>query len=124
MQPVQQAVVNYNQMAIIEKYEAVIHYLYPIIQSLPRKHGVVRDMFLQSLFTQAELFYIAGKSNQVSKIYDADAGLAQLRFWLRFLVIPSTRGITPHQHQVVLMMLAEVGAMLGSWIAKRKGQNG
>ena len=44
MQPIQQAVVNYSQMAIIEKYEAVIHYLYPIAQSLPRKHGVVRDM--------------------------------------------------------------------------------
>lgn len=60
MQPIKQAVVNYSQMAIIEKYETVIHYLYPIAQSLPRKHGVVRDMFLQTLFNQAELFYIAG----------------------------------------------------------------
>ncbi len=32
---------------------------------------------------QAELFYRAGKSNQVSKIYEADAGLARfLPSWL------------------------------------------
>ncbi len=124
MQPIQQVVVNYTQMAIIEKYERVINYCYPIAQSMPRKHGIARDMFLKALFYQVELFYIAGKSNQISKIYDADAGLAHVRFWLRFLVMPSTRGITSHQHQVVLSMLAEVGSMLGSWITKRKGQNG
>jgi hypothetical protein len=27
-------------MAIVEKYERVISYLYPIAQSMPRKHGV------------------------------------------------------------------------------------
>jgi len=124
MTPIKAINSEYSQMAIVEKYEKVIAYIYPIAQSLPRKHGVVRDMFLKAMFTQVDLFYIAGKSNQVSKIYDADAGLAHLRFWLRFLAMPSTCGITPHQHQVILSMLAEVGAMLGSWIAKRKGQNG
>ena len=73
-------------MAISEKYERVIAYLYPIAQSIPRKHGVVRDMFLQCLLGQPDLFFQAGKSNQVSRIYAADAGLAQLRFWMRFLV--------------------------------------
>ena len=115
---------SYDQMAIMEKYERFINYMYPIAQSLPRKHGVVRDMFLNVLFGQAGLFYDAGKSNQVSKIYIADAGLAQLRFWLRFLVIPSIRGISSHQHQVALVMLSEVGSMLGAWVAKRKGKDG
>jgi len=124
MTPIKQASANYSQMAIIEKYEKIIAYLYPIAQSMPKKQGVIRDLFLKALFYQVELFYVAGKSNQVSKIYDADAGLAHLRFWLRFLVMPSTRGLTPHQHQVVLLMLAEVGSMLGSWLTKRKGQNG
>ena len=124
MEVIKDVSTSYDQMAIMEKYERFINYMYPIAQSLPRKHGVARDMFLKCLFGQAALFYDAGKSNQVSKIYIADAGLAHLRFWLRFLVMPSTRGISTHQHQVSLMMLAEVGSMLGSWIAKRKGKDG
>lgn len=125
MKPVADAVQSYDQMAIVEKYEAVIAYLYPIAQSMPRKHGVARDMFLRCLLGQPDLFYQAGKSNQVSRIYAADAGLANLRFWLRFLVGPSLRGITPHQHKVALIMLSEVGAMVGAWLAKqRKGQTG
>lgn len=125
MKPVADAVQSYDQMAIVEKYEAVIAYLYPIAQSMPRKHGIARDMFLRCLLGQPDLFYQAGKSNQVSRIYAADAGLANMRFWLRFLVRPSLRGITPHQHKVALIMLSEVGAMVGAWLAKqRKGQTG
>ena len=67
-------------MSIVEKYERVIGYLYPIAQSMPRKHGVAREMFLKCLLGQPDLFFQAGKSTQVSKIYAADAGLAQLRF--------------------------------------------
>ena len=94
MEVIKDNIVNYEQMAIMEKYETLIAYLYPIAQSMPRKHGIARDMFLRTLFKQAELFYEAGKSNQASKLYIADAGLAHLRFWLRFLVTPSTRGIS------------------------------
>jgi len=121
MEVIKEYVVSYDQMAIIEKYEKVIAYLYPIAQSIPRKHGVVRDMFLKTMFSQAELFYEAGKSNQVGKLYSADAGLAHLRFWLRFLVNPKFKCITPHQHEFVLILISEIGAMLGSWISKRKG---
>ena len=121
MEVVKEYVVNYDQMSIIEKYEKVISYLYPIAQTMPRKHGVVRDMFLKTIFTQPELFYEAGKSNQVGKLYVADAGLAHLRFWLRFLETPKVKCITKHQHEVALIMIAEVGSMLGSWISKRKG---
>ena len=125
MEVIKDASSSYDQMAIIEKYERFVMYMYPIAQSLPRKHGVARDMFLKTLFNQAGLFYDAGKSNQVSKIYIADAGLAHLRFWLRFLAMPSTRGMSTHQHKVALVMLSEVGSMLGSWLAKKhKGQNG
>jgi hypothetical protein len=107
-------------MAISEKYERVISYLYPIAQSIPRKHGVARDMFLHCLLSQPDLFFQAGKSNQISKIYAADAGLAQLRFWMRFLV--SIKCLTPHQLQTAQILVAEVGAMLGSWIKKRQKQ--
>lgn len=78
MQPTEQATQCYDQMAIVEKYERIIAYLYPIAQSMPRKHGVAREMFLQCLLGVPGLLFQAGKSNQISKIYTVDAGLAQL----------------------------------------------
>jgi hypothetical protein len=112
-----------EQMAIMDRYDRVVAYLYPIAQSMPRKHGVARDMFLRALLGQAELFYVAGKSNQVSKIYQADAGLAHVRFWMRFLV--SIHCMTLHQLQTAQVLLAEVGGMLGAWVKnQKKGQEG
>jgi hypothetical protein len=40
MTPTKDAAHSYEQMAVVEKYESVILYLYPIAQSIPRKHGV------------------------------------------------------------------------------------
>lgn len=107
-------------MVIVEKYERVIAYLYPIAQSIPRKHGVARDMFLGCLLGQPDLFFQAGKSNQVSKIYVADAGLAQLRYWMRFLCLIKT--MTIHQLETAQVLVAEVGAMVGVWIKRRQKQ--
>lgn len=105
-------------MAIVEKYERTIAYLYPIAQSIPRKHGVAREMFLQCLLGIPDLLFQAGKSNQVSKIYAADAGLAQLRFWLRFLL--SIKAMTTHQLQTAQVLLSEVGKLVGAWIKGRQ----
>ncbi len=116
----------YEQMAIIQKYETVIAYLYPIAQNLPRKHGVAREMFLKCLFEQVQFFVEAGKTNQVSRLYIADAGLSHLRFWLRFLSGSDVKGITTHQVATAQMLIAEVGKILGAWVIKqkRRGQNG
>ena len=113
---------SYDQMAIVEKYERVVAYLYPIAQSIPRKHGVARDLFLQRLLSIPDLIYQAGKSSQASRLYFADAALAELRFWLRFLT--TIRSLTAHQLQVSQVLLAEVGSMLGAWIRKQGAQKG
>ena len=118
MKPTEQATQCYDQMAIVEKYERVIAYLYPIAQSMPRKHGIAREMFLQCILGIPDLLFQAGKSNQISKIYTADAGLAQLRFWMRFLL--SIKAITIHQLQTAQVLLAEVGKMVGAWIKGRQ----
>jgi len=120
MEPISEATQCYDQMAIIEKYERVIAYLYPIAQSMPRRHGIARDKFLNCLFSVPDLLYQAGKSNQISKIYAADAGLAHLRFWMRFLF--TIKSMTQHQLQTAQAVLAEVGAMLGGWIKRRRAQ--
>jgi hypothetical protein len=119
MKPIKD-VACYDQMAIVEKYERVISYLYPIAQSVPRKHGVARDMFLQCLMGVPDTLIQAGKSSQVSKIYSADAQLAHLRFWVRFLV--SIKCATKHQQETSQMLIAEVGSMVGAWIKTKKTQ--
>lgn len=127
MEPVKEGFRNYDQMLIVEKYERVIQYLYPIAQNLPRKHGIARDMFLKTLFEQVDLFVKAGKSNQISRCYEADAGLANLRFWLRFLTGVKLKGMTKHQQETAQSLIAECGAILNKWISNmraKKGQQG
>jgi hypothetical protein len=119
MQPIQEEKC-FDQMAIVEKYERVISYLYPIAQSMPRKHGVAREMFLHCLMGIPDLLIQAGKSNQISKVYAADAGLAHLRFWMRFLT--TNRCMTAHQHQTSQVLLAEIGGMVNAWIKRKKSQ--
>ncbi len=118
-----QDVSPHRQLAIVERYERFVNYMYPILQNAPRKHGVVRDEVLRAMFAQVELFIVAGKSNQASRLYTADANLSLLRFWLRFIVQPNVKIIAPNQHHTALEHLTEVGAMLGAWIrtTKHKG---
>lgn len=117
---------SYEQMLVVEKYETVINYLYPIAQNISRRHGVAKAMFIDCLLEQVKLFVEAGKSNQISRIYIADAGLSQLRFWLRFLSSKPIHGITHHQVETAQVLIAEVGRIVGSWIAKQRrgGQHG
>ena len=68
----------------------------------------------------AGLIYVAAKSNQVSRIYHVDAGLAELRWLLRFAASPAQKLITPHQHEVASVHLAEVGKMVGAWQRNRR----
>jgi hypothetical protein len=110
-------------LAIVEKYEAFVHYLYPIMQSSPRKHGVLRDAVLAALFEPIGDLYHAARSRQVSRLHVVDAQFATLRAFMRFLVRPEIRILSPHQHQVALARLAQPGRMLGAWQKRLKGSD-
>jgi hypothetical protein len=105
-------------LAIVEKYEAFVTYLYPILQNSPRKHGVIRDVVLAALFVPIGDLYHAARSRQVSRLYAVDAEFATLRSYLRFLAKGTIKILTPHQHQLALVLLAEPGKMLGAWQRK------
>jgi hypothetical protein len=105
-------------LAIVEKYEAFVRYLYPILQCSPRRHGVLRDTVLAALFVPVGGLYHAAKSRQVSRLHAVDAEFATLRSHLRFLSSASIRILTPHQHEVALALLAEPGRMLNAWQRK------
>jgi len=126
MEPEKEKLHSYEQMAIVEKYEVVISYLYPIAQNINRRHGIAKGMFLECLLGQVQLFVEAGKTGQISRLYIADAGLSQLRFWLRFLSSAPVRGMTMHQVEMAQALMAVVGKILGAWIVKQKrgGQHG
>jgi len=120
MEQVKDKNVTNDQMLIVEKYERVISYLYPIVQRTARKDAVVRDKMLSCLFDGANLFFQAGKSNQIGKLYAADANLALLRFYVRFYK-ENIRQLTTKQETHALALIGEVGNLLGSWIGRKKG---
>ncbi|MDI1264992.1 MAG: diversity-generating retroelement protein Avd [bacterium] len=109
-----------DALAIVEKYEAFVSYLYPILQNAPRRHGVLRDAVLATLFAPIGGLYHAAKSRQVSRLYAVDAEFATLRSHLRFLSNHTIRIVGPKQHEVALALLAEPGRMLNAWQRKLK----
>jgi hypothetical protein len=114
-----------DALAIVEKYEAFVKYLYPIMQRSPRHHGVLRDAVLAELLAPIGDLYHAAKSKQVSRLYAVDARFATLRSFLRFLVLPEIRILNRHQQAAALRLLSEPGKMLGSWQRKlREGRAG
>lgn len=110
------------QLAIVARYEQFADYIYPIWMGMPRAHYVLRDRAVGALLDQVGLFTQAGKSGLASRLYAADAGLAALRFYLRFCADSRRKLISPHQHQVAAIHLADTGRMLGAWI--RRVQHG
>ena len=119
MQTLTNELASQRQLAIVERFEGFIKYVYPITLNIRRTHYVVRDRLIVAMFDQVSLFYQAGKSNQVSKLYLADSGLSDLRFLLRFLADDKHRLISRHQHEVAAVHLAEVGVMLNVWIRNK-----
>ncbi|OYX80464.1 MAG: hypothetical protein B7Y77_00550 [Bradyrhizobium sp. 35-63-5] len=112
-----------DALAIVEKYEAFVRYLYPILQCSPRKHGVLRDTVLAALFAPIGGLYHAAKSRQVSRLHAVDAEFATLRSYLRFLVLPGIKIVTQRQHGIALAMLAEPGSMLNAWQQKLRNSD-
>ena len=82
------------------------------------KHRVLRDATLSAIFEQIKLFHDAAKSNQSSKLYIADSGLATLKEHLRILQDENIKLLSKRQYEVASVHLSEVGKILGSWISK------
>ena len=78
-------------LAITEKYMGFVNYVYPMVVNWPAKHRVFRETLLKTMFSQIELFHLAAKSDQASRLYAADAGLAVLREFLRFAASPARK---------------------------------
>lgn len=109
-------------LLVVDKFSSAIDYIYPVIVNISNKHRMVRDELLSALFKQQQLFYDAAKSDQISKLYLADSGLAYIKEILRFLVNKNLKLISVKQYEVSSIRIAETGKILGSWI-KSKSRN-
>ena len=105
-----------SSLVVVEKYDEFVNYIYPVLQNIPRKHGIVKERTIQLVFAQVDMFYKAIKSKHISKLYEADANLALLRYHLRFLADERRKLVSPKQHQVASILLAEVGKIVGAMI--------
>lgn len=114
---------SHEHLEVLNRYETVVAYVYPMLQNCRKTHSVARDKAIECLFDQVDYIIQAGKSGHISKLYAADANLAALRFYLRFHC-QRTRAITPHQHEVALRHVAEVGSMIGAWIKTKQQRKG
>lgn len=111
---------SHKALSIVERYEGALNYLYPILLNISHKHRVLRDETLRVMLAQVGLFNDAAKSNQVSRLHLADAGLATIRGFLRLLADPTRKLLSRRQYEVASVHLAETGAMLGGWIRARE----
>lgn len=48
--------VSIEQLAIVDRYEIFVEYIYPILLRVPRCHHVFRDRFIGHVIDQAGLF--------------------------------------------------------------------
>ena len=110
-----------ENLIIIQRFEDFVKYIYPIIQRIDRKDGYFKQKFINLLFEQVECLYKAVKTNQVSKMYEADANMASIRFYVRFSQSKERKLITLKQSQHAGILLAEVGKILNKMI-KNKGK--
>lgn len=97
---------------LIERYDAVVVYLYARVQDLPRSHGRFRDKMLDTLLRIPGEIYLVVKLGQANKVNTLDSSLAELRWMLRFAAAPSNRLITTRQQAVAERLIAEVGALI------------
>ncbi|MCK2095218.1 diversity-generating retroelement protein Avd [Thauera aromatica] len=111
-------------MAIVDRYDGFVNYLYPILTNTSRQHRILRDTMLAAMLAQYRLFHAAGKSNQASRLYEADANAAYLKELLRVMADPARKLVSRRQYEVASVHLAETGAMLGKWIGASQKRSG
>lgn len=127
-------------LVIIEKYDKFLSYIYPRLQDMPRKHGILKEKIILLVFQQAELIYRLIKTKPINKtkLYELDAGLATVRHHLRFLA--ETRNIVvvfdketgkqirkegkflldSKSHRNSSILIAEVGKIVGTMMRESK----
>lgn len=106
---------NKKGLEAIELYEQAFFLIYKKVQGFPRWHGRLRDALLDRIVGFPGYLYTASKTNQASKIYEADARLAELRALIRMAAAKEVKALTPDDAAAIQNWLQQVGARLNEW---------
>lgn len=130
-----------KDLILAQKYEPFLKYMDGILQNFPSAKSNLRDNTENLFLRQVDLLYDAAMSGMPSKINAADAGLASIRFRLRYLssvkfsrtVVREKEGVQTKKRVSSYLMtrasattaeiiLSEVGNILGSMKENKKGK--
>lgn len=111
-----------EQLVLIKNYNKFVDYVYNPIINTNRKHKILRDKVLDLILEQYKLFHIAIKSNQISRLYEADAGISIIRDSLRLLNHRrgDRRSLSSKQQAVAEILLSECGKIIGKMIINKR----
>jgi len=107
-------------LALLHEWDSVVATAYPILNKLSGEHLDLKQYGLAALFKQPELFYRMSKSNQISKIYDADANLSNIRYAFRFMY---TVGLITEDTEVMVLRQILLVQRLLNMIVEHKNAN-
>lgn len=112
---------NKEKLVIIENYNKFYNYVYNPIINTNRKHKILRDEFLNAIISQYKLLFYAVRSNQKSRIYEADIGIAYIKTLMRNLIhkTKDRRTFSMKQISIAEVLLANVGKMLNSMLKNK-----
>ena len=113
-----------DKLVLIHKYDSFVEYIYNPLNTAPRSQQVLRDVVLGCILEQYSLLHKAVKSGMVSRMYDADAGLATIRSYIGLLgnSNPSRRVLSLKQCETAETLLSECGKILGAMIKNKSGK--
>lgn len=111
-----------EDLVLMQKYQVFFNYTYNLLQTAPRRHRVFTDEFLRHLVELPLYLYKALKSDQIGRMYEADAGIAHIRTLLKFCPHknPQRRIISVKQVEQAEILLSEVGGIFGTMLKNHK----
>lgn len=113
-----------ERLVLIHKYNSFVDYIYNPLNTAPKSQQVLRDVVLGCILEQYSLLHKAIKSGMVSRMYDADAGLATIKSYIRLLsnADPTRRVLSLKQCETAETLLSECGKILGTMIRNKSGK--
>ena len=109
---------NNKNLLIIEDYSDFIEYIYPVIQRIPRIHGVVKLQFLEAVFKLNDDLHLTVRNTSRSQVLLCKGRLDNVSYYLRFSVDKNRKVISRKQYNICGRLLKQVDNRLEEWLAR------
>lgn len=109
---------NNKNLLITEDYSDFIEYAYPVIQRVPRIHGVVKLQFLEAVFKLNDDLHLAVRNTTRNQVLICKGRLDNINYYLRFSVDKNRRMMSRKQFNICSRLLKEVDSKLDEWVQR------